>query len=151
MREEHRTPPMRQAITNLATVQRHLFVVTELLRGENSRVERSVVLKAASKLGMDSERSERAALKDEIGKLQAEVDAMVSELADQIVAGENARMSGSPPPEIKGKLELVELKCASCGAALPLPTGRFTTCKYCNATFTVQDVSSQLKAMIQGI
>ena len=151
VREEHLTPSLRQAITNLATGQRHLFVDTEILRGENSRMERSVVLQAATKQGMDSDKTERAALKDEIGKLQADIDAKVSDLANQIVAEENARISGSPLPEYKGKPELVELKCPSCGAALPLPTGRFTTCKYCGASLTIQDVSSQLKTMIQGI
>lgn len=151
VREEHLTPPIRQAITNLATVQRHLFVVTEVLRGENSRMEGSVILRAASKFGMDSERSERSALADEVTKLQAEVETKISELAAQIVAEEDARLSGTRPPEYKGKLELEEFKCPSCGAKLPLPTGRFTTCKYCNATFTIRDVSSQLKSMIQGI
>jgi len=149
--EEKLIPATRQAITNLATVQRHLFVITELLRGENSRVERSFVLRASSRMGLDSEKSERKALADEIGKLQLEVDAKVSDLAGQVTAEDTARLSGLPPPDYKGKPQLVEFKCPSCGAALPLPTGRFSTCKYCNSTFTLQDVSTQLKSMIQGI
>jgi hypothetical protein len=149
--EERLTPSTRQAITNLATVQRHLFVVTEILRGENSRIERSAVLRFASRVGRDSEKAERAALTGEISKLQDEIDSKVSDLSNQVIAEDNARMSGTPPPEYKGALELVELKCPSCGAGLPLPTSRFITCQYCKGTFTIQDVSSQLRSMIQGI
>jgi len=149
--EERLVPSTRQAITNLATVQRHLSVVTEVLRGENGRMEESVTLRVASRLGMDSERSERAALADEVAKLQAEIDAKVSELATQVLAEESARLSGTRPPERSGKFELEDLKCPSCGAQLPLPTGRFTTCKYCSGVFTIHDVSSQLKSIIQGI
>jgi len=151
VREEHLTPATRQAITNLATVQRHLFVIMELLRGENRRMEGSAVLRVSAKMGMDSEKKERAALADELGKLQTEIDSKVSDLAAQVVAEENARLTGVPPPLHEGKLELVEFKCPSCGAPLPLPTGRLTTCKYCNATLAFQDVSTQLKSMIQGI
>jgi len=151
VREEHLTPSTRQAITNLATVQRHLFVIMELLRGESRRVEGSAVLRTAAKMGMDSEKKERAVLADEIVKLQAEIDAKVSDLAAQVVAEENARLTGVPPPLYGGKLELVDFKCPSCGAQLPLPTGRMITCKYCNSTFTLQDISSQLKSMIKGI
>jgi hypothetical protein len=149
--EANLTPPTRQAITNLATVQRHLFVVTEILRGENSRMEGSFLLRAASRVGMDSEKSERKSLGDEINSLQAEIDAKVSELAGQVTAEDSARQAGTAPPEYKVRLELVELKCPQCGATLPLPTGRFTTCQYCKAAFTIEDVSSQLKSMIQGI
>jgi hypothetical protein len=149
--EYNLTPATRQAITNLAEVQRHLFVITEILRGVNSRIERSSFLTMASKLGKDSEKAERAAQAGEISKLQAEVDAKVADISKQIVAEESARQSGAPPPEYKGKLDPVQLKCPSCGATLPIPTGRFTTCQYCKATLSVQDVSTQLKSMIQGI
>jgi hypothetical protein len=149
--EDNLTPATRQAITNLATVQRHLFVITELLRGENSRIERSFLLRTAVKMGKDSEKTERAAQTAEIDKLQSEIDTKASDLATQILAEENARKIGQPPPEYTGSLELVQLKCPSCGATLPLPTGRFTACQYCNATLTLQDVSSQLKSMIQNI
>ena len=151
LREEHLTPATRQAITNLATVQRHLFVILEILRGESRRVEGSVVLRATSRLGMDSEKKERAALAEESGKLQAEIDAKVAELATRVVAEDNARLTGVPPPRFETKLEPAEFKCPSCGAQLPLPTGGFVTCKYCNGNFTIQDVSPQLKSMIQGI
>jgi len=151
LKEEFLTPATRQAITNVATVQRHLFVVMELLRGENGRIERSAVLRAASKLGKDSEKKERAALADEIGKLQMEIDSKVSEIAAWVISEDNARLAGISPPRYLGKLEPVEFKCPSCGAQLPFPTGHTITCKYCNSTFTLQDVSSQLKSMIQGI
>jgi hypothetical protein len=150
-KEENLTPSTRQAITNLAAVQRHLFVITEILRGENSRIESSFILRSASKLGKDSGKTERTAQANEISKLQSEIDAKVSALSTQILAEENARLAGQAPPEYKGNLELVQLKCPSCGAALPMPTGRFITCQYCKATLTIQDVSNQLKSMIQSI
>jgi DNA-directed RNA polymerase subunit RPC12/RpoP len=145
------TPATRQAITNLATLQRHLLVTTELLQGENSRIERSALLRLASKIGKGSESRERARLAEEINNLQLEVDAKVSELSDRILKEENARQTGQPPLEHGGGLEAAQLKCPSCDAALPLPTGRFVKCQYCGATLTIQEVSSQMKSMIQNI
>jgi DNA-directed RNA polymerase subunit RPC12/RpoP len=145
------TPATRQAITNLATMQRHLLVITELLRGEESRIERNALLRFASKIGKDSEKAERAGHAEEIRNLQTEVDAKLSELADRVVKEVNARQVGEPPPDHKGSLELAELKCPTCGASLPLPTDRFVKCQYCGAALTIQDVSSQMKTMIQSI
>lgn len=149
--EANLTPATRQAITNLATMQRHLLVITELLRGEDSRIERSALLRFASKIGRDSEKKERAVHAEEISKLQLEVDAKVSELADRILKELDARQAGQPPPEHGGSLELEQLKCPTCGAALPLPVDRIVKCQFCGAALTIQDVSSQMKAMIQGI
>ncbi len=149
--EVNLTPATRQAITNLATMQRHLLVITELLEGENSRIERNTLLRLASKIGKDSEKKERAKLAEEISKLQLEVDAKVSELSDRILKEENARQAGQPPPEYGASLEIAQLKCPTCGATLPLPTGRFVKCQYCSAALTIQEVSSQMKSMIQNI
>jgi len=149
--EVNLTPATRQAITNLATMQRHLLVITELLEGENSRIERSSLLRLASKIGKGSERRERAKLAEEISKLQLEVDAKVSELSDRILKEQNARQTGQPPPEYGGSFEVAQLKCPTCGALLPLPTGHFVKCQYCNAALTIQEVSSQMKSMIQNI
>lgn len=145
------TPATRQAITNLATLQRHLLVVTEILGGENGRIEKSPLLRLASRVGADSEKKERSELAGEISKLQVEVDAKVSELSDRILKEEGARQSGQPPPEYKVDLEVVQLKCPTCGAALPLPTGRFVKCEFCSTSLTIQEVSSQMKSMIQSI
>ena len=145
------TPATRQAITNLATIQRHLYIVLEILRGEQSRIERSTILTAASKIGMGSERAERAALTDEVSKLQAEIDNKIGELANQIMAEQNAAQSGQPPPAYKGSLELVQLKCPNCGASLPIPTSQFIQCQFCKNTFTIRDVSAQIRSMIQSI
>ncbi len=149
--EEYLTPATRQAITNVATIQRHLFVITEILRGEDSRVERSALLTLASRMGKDSGKEERANLSAEIGNLQGEIDGKISALSKQIVEEENAFQSGLPPPKYGGSPEVVQLKCPQCGASLPIPTGRYTQCQYCNATLTVQDVSSQIRSMIQNI
>jgi hypothetical protein len=151
IKEENLTPATRQAITNLAVVQRHLFVITELLRGEKSRIERSFILSTASKLGKDSGRTERTAFADEISKLQAEIDNKISEVSQQILAEENARQLGQPLPQYSGKLEVVQLKCPSCGASLPIPTGRVLQCQYCKNAFTIQEVSSQVMSMIRSI
>jgi DNA-directed RNA polymerase subunit RPC12/RpoP len=148
---EDLTPSTRQAIANLAMVQRHLYVITELLRGEKGRIERSAILRLASRLGKDSEKLERAQLAEEIGKLQQEVDGKVSELISRIVAEETARRSGLPPPEYGSALGVAQLKCPQCGAALPMPTGRYMQCQYCKSTLTVQDISPQLKSIIQSI
>jgi DNA-directed RNA polymerase subunit RPC12/RpoP len=144
-------PATRQAITNLATMQQHLLVIKELLEGENSRIEGSILLRLASKIGKDSEREERARFAEEISKLQLEVDAKVSELSDRVLKEESARQTGQPPPEHISSLEIAQLKCPTCGAALPLPTGRFVKCQYCSAELTIQEVSSQMKSMIQNI
>ena len=151
LNEENLTPATRQAITNISTVQRHLYVITEILRGERSRIDRSAFLSMASRLGKDSGRTERAALANEIGKRQEEVDRKVSDISQQVLSELDARQSGQPPPKYKGGIEMVQLKCPSCGAPLPLPTGSFSSCQYCNATIRVQDISSQIKTMIQGI
>jgi len=151
VKEEGLSPAVRQAITNLATVQRHLYVITELLRGEQSRVDRSAVLRLASRIGKDSEKAEKAGLADEMSKLQEEVDNKVGGLVKQVLDEENARQAGSPPPPYPGKLELVQLRCPSCNASLPMPTGRFLQCSYCKATFGIEDVSPQIKSMIQSI
>jgi len=145
------TPGTRQAITNLATMQRHLIVVKELLAGEEGRIEKSALLRFASKIGKDSEREERAKLSEEIDKLQAEVDAKVSELSDRILKEESARQAGQPPPEHGGRLEITQLKCPTCGAALPLPTGHLVKCEFCSATLSIQDLSEQMRSMIQSI
>lgn len=151
IKEENLTPASRQAITNLAIVQRHFFVITELLRGEQSRIDRSLILRTTSKLGKDSEKAERTNLANEISKLQLEIDDKIADLSNQILGEEKARQSGLPPPEYKGKLEVVQLKCPTCGASLPMPTGRFVQCQYCKATLSVQEVSSQISSMIQRI
>ena len=146
--EEKLSLGTRQAITNLAAVQRHLLVISEILNGERSRVEGNAVLSLASKVHRDKEMAAHAA---EIESLQSEVATKVSELSDQIIQEKKARESGQPLPSRAGGVEAVQLKCPNCGAALPMPTGRFTKCQYCNSTVSIQDVSSQIRAMIQSI
>jgi DNA-directed RNA polymerase subunit RPC12/RpoP len=132
-------------------MQRHLLVIAELLEGENGRIQKSKVLRLASRMGKDSEKKERNQLTKEISKLQLEVDAKVTELSDRILKEESARQMGQPPPEYGASLEIAQLKCPTCGAALPLPTGRFVKCQYCSAALTIQEMSSQMKSMIQNI
>ncbi len=138
----------RQAITSLADFQRHLFVISEILNGEQGRVERSPLLSFSSKLHKDREVEAHS---DEIKNLQKEIDNKVSEISAQILQEDEARRSGQPPPEREGGIDAIQLKCPTCGAALPMPTGRFVKCEYCNTTLSIQDVSSQIKTMIQSI
>ena len=149
--EENLSASTRAAITNLATIQRHLSAITELLRGEQNRIDRSLILRTASRLGVDSEKVERNALALEMGKLRDMISVKTLEITSQVLAEEEARRSGGPPPERKGGLEAVQLKCPNCGALLPLPTGRFVKCHYCGTSLSIQDVSSQISSMIQKI
>lgn len=149
--EDKLTPFTRQAITNLAVIQRHLFVITEILRGERSRVDRSLVLTTASKLGRDGGKAERTSLADEIAELQRDVDNKVLELSSHILGELSAHQSGQPHPEYDSRVGLVQLKCLACGASLPIPTSRYLQCQYCKATLTIQDVSAQLGAMIRRL
>jgi len=150
IKEEDLGAGTRQAITNLAVVQQHLCIITEVLRGENSRIQRSLVLMAAARIGRQAERKERDAQAVEIKNLHLEIDAKLAQLADQVKSENSARLSGQVAPGHAGRLEPLELKCPSCGAALPLPMGRFVTCAYCKTTISIQDLSTQMKAMIQS-
>ena len=146
--EEKLSLGTRQAIANLAAVQRNLFVISEILNGEQGRIEGSAVLTAASRVHRDKEVASHEA---EIAALQTAVSDQISEISAQVLQEEKARESGQPPPARGAGAEAVQLKCPNCGAALPLPTGRFTKCQYCNSTVSIQDVSSQIRAMIQSI
>lgn len=146
--EANLSPSTRQAITNLSDVQRRLRVISEILRGEHSRVEHNLLLSLSFRLRKDQEREAHA---DEIKQLQAEVDGKISEISTQILQEDRAKQSGEPPPERQGVVEAAQLKCPNCGAALPMPMGRFVQCQYCGATLSIQDVSSQIRSMIQGI
>jgi LSD1 subclass zinc finger protein len=142
------SPGTSQAIANLSVFQRHLFVISKILNGEQGRVEHSTLLTLTSKIHKDREIERHV---EEIRGLQAELDAKISEIATQITAEEKAILAGQPLPEREGGIEAVELKCSSCGAVLPMPTGRFVRCQYCNATLSIQDVSPQIRSMIQNI
>jgi len=139
---------IRQAITSLADFQRHLFVISEILNGERGRIERSPALSFSSRLRKDREMELHA---NEIKELQKEIDNKVSEISAQIVEEDKARRLGQPLPERASYVDAIQLKCPNCGASLPMPTGRFVKCEYCSATLSIQDVSSQIKAMIQMI
>ncbi|HEY6283645.1 MAG TPA: hypothetical protein VIW22_06950 [Nitrososphaerales archaeon] len=111
-------------------------------------MQKNVLLSLSSRLRKDEEREAHS---NEIKQLQTEIDGKISEISTQILQEDRARQSGLPPPERQGVVEAVELKCPNCGAALPMPTGRFVECQYCGATLSIQDVSSQIRSMIQGI
>jgi len=146
--EEGLSPGSRRAIANLAEIQRNLFAISEVLNGEQSRIQRSALLSLSSKLHKDNEMEVHGA---EVKSLQTEIDNKISEISAQILQEDEARSSGLPPPERQGGLVAVELKCPNCGAVLPMPTGRFVKCGYCSTTLSIQDVSSQIRSMIQSI
>jgi len=138
----------RRAIANLAEIQRNLFAISEILNGEQSRLQRSALLSLSSKLHKDTEMKMHGA---EVKSLQTEIDNKISEISAQILREDEARSSGLPPPERQSGLDAVELKCPNCGAALPMPNGRFVKCEYCSAALSIEDVSSQIRSMIQSI
>jgi DNA-directed RNA polymerase subunit RPC12/RpoP len=148
MDERNLTAATRQAIANLALVYHHLIVITEILRGEQRRIDQSVVLTVASKVHKDKERVSHTA---EVSKLQEEIASKISEISEQIAKEDEARRSGQPPPTRVGGIETVQLKCPSCSAELPMPTGRFVKCQYCGATVAVTDVVPQIKDLIRSI
>jgi DNA-directed RNA polymerase subunit RPC12/RpoP len=138
----------RRAIGNLADFQRHIFVISEILNGEVGRVESSVLLSLSSKVWKDKEIASHS---NEITQLQKEIDAKVTELSVQIAGEVEAARTGNPPQGRQGGLEAAMLKCPSCGAALPIPTGRYLKCEYCNSTLSFQEVSAQMREMIRSI
>jgi hypothetical protein len=146
--EEGLSPGNRQAVANLAEIQRNLFAISEVLNGEQSRIQRSALLSLSSKLHRDNEMEMHGA---GVKSLQMEIDNKISEISAQILREDEATGSGLPPPERQGGLDAVELKCPNCGAVLPMPNGRFVTCEYCSTTLSIQDVSSQIRSMIQRI
>lgn len=146
--EEGLSPESRQAIASLTEIQRNLFAISEILNGEQDRVKQNAFLSLSSRLRKDNEMEAHAV---EVSSLQKEIDNKISEISEQILQEEEARRSGSLPPKREGGLAAVELKCPNCGAALPMPTGRFVKCEYCETTLSIQDVSSQIKEMIQSI
>ena len=146
--EEGLSPGNRRAVASLAEIQRNLFAISEVLNGEQSRIQRSTLLSLSTKLHKDKEMEIHGA---EVKSLQKEVDDKISEISAQIVEEDEARSSGLPPPERQGGISPVELKCPTCGAALPMPSGRFVKCEYCSTTLSIQDVSSQIRSLIQSI
>jgi hypothetical protein len=146
--EEGLSPGNRQAVANLAEVQRNLFAISEVLGGEQSRIQRSALLSLSSRLRKDNEIAMHGT---EVKSLQTEIDNKISEISGQILREDEAKSSGLPPPERRGGLEAIELKCPNCGATLPMPNGRFVKCEFCSATLSIQDVSSQIRSLIQSI
>ncbi len=146
--EEGLSPGSRRAIANLAEIQRDLFAISEVLNGEQGRIQRSALLSLSSKLRKRNEMEIHGA---EVKSLQTEVDNKISEISAQILGEDVARSSGLPPPERQGGVDAVELRCPNCGATLPMPNGRFVKCEYCSTTLSIQDVSAQIRTMIQSI
>ena len=138
----------KQAINDLVVVQRHVFIISEVLKGEQSRLKQSTILRLSSKIHRDRELEAHAG---EIAKLQAEINDKISEISSHILQEDKARQSGEPLPERQRSGEPVQLKCPTCGAALPMPTGRFMQCQYCKSAFSIQDVSEQITTMIRNI
>ena len=146
--EEELTQDTRRAITRLTEIQRNLFAISGILEGEQNRINQNALLSLSSRLRKDNEMEGHAA---EVNNLQKEIDNKISEISAHVIQEEEAIRSGSLPPKREGVIEAVELKCPECGATLPMPTGRFVKCDYCKTTLSIQDVSSQIKGMIQSI
>ena len=143
------SPSMLRAITSLAIVQKHLYVVKMILGAELSRVERHALLRLANKVRPNLEMTVQG---DEISRLQTDIDSKANDLADRILNDHKAQMSGEALASTQTDKPIVtELKCVSCGAQLPIPTARFVKCRYCGTTFSITELAPQLKSMIQSI
>ena len=138
----------RQAITSLADIQRHLAVISEILNGEQGRVERSRILSLSSRVRKEKDVAMHT---EEIASLQKEIDSKISEISAHLLEEDKARQSGQPLPVREGGVSAVQLVCPNCGAILPIPTSRFVKCEYCGTTLSIQDVSGQIRSMIQSI
>ncbi len=146
--ESDLTEGTRQSITNLASIQRNLSVMDEILLGETERLNRSPVLRLSSRLSKDKELEVHSA---EVRKLRTEVDGKVAELARQVAEEETALKNGTPLPQRGDQVKTVELKCPACGAPLPMPSARVVKCQYCDASVGIDDVSEQIKSVIARV
>lgn len=146
--EDALSPELRQAISNMAAVQRHLSIIEEVMRAEDGRIERNALLKLTSRVHKDGQREVQA---DEIAKIHSELDVKVAEVSTRIMKEDAARASGTPVAARTPEVKAVQLKCPSCSADLPMPTGRFMTCQYCGTAISIQDVGEQMRTAIHGI
>jgi DNA-directed RNA polymerase subunit RPC12/RpoP len=147
VREGDLSPDIRRAVTSLASVLKHLSFLTELQRGEKTRIEGSVALRTASKLV--GRKDENVALDQEISKLHTELEAKIAEVSERILGAE--RKTPVPPGDAPVGAGLVQLKCPRCGAPVQLPSGSYLKCQYCGATLLLEEMSSQISSAIRGI
>jgi DNA-directed RNA polymerase subunit RPC12/RpoP len=141
------SPETRKAVDSLAMVQRNLFAIADILRGEKSRVESSPVLSFSHKVHKDKQ---MLVHEDEVKVLQGELDAKIAEVSARIANEDRAKVAANPeaqPEEAKAYV----LKCPSCAATIPMPAGRFVKCPYCRSVISIQDMGDQIKSLIQSI
>ncbi|MEM3192214.1 MAG: hypothetical protein QW292_09030 [Candidatus Parvarchaeota archaeon] len=147
--ESDLTPDLRRAISTLASVEKSLSIMTEISRGEKARTNGSVILSLASRVHHSKDDLK---LKDQIAKIQQEIESKLNDISNRILKGEKLRVSEDPTRSVtQVSNPIVELKCIKCGAPLPIPTSQFIKCPYCGGTLLIQDFAPQLFAIVNGI
>ncbi len=135
----------RRSIAELATTFRHLLALKDLILLEKENDAR-----LASKLDRhlhgkkDTEIAKNLLV---IVQMRTTLDAKIKELAERItseLSSPSVVASAAPERVEDGHMVLKALKCASCGAALPIPSGSLAKCNYCGSTYTIEEYLDRL-------
>lgn len=152
------SPEIRQSIEGLAIIQKNLYVMREVLNGERSRIQNNAIRSFLSKHIKNREINDEI---NQVGVLQSEINKKITEISDRIqntkytsqkgVSIGSISLSSQKEQDEKVGVNLIVLKCPSCGATLPMPTSQFVECEYCESTISIQDFGLQFKSMIQSL
>lgn len=151
-------PDLRSSVESLASIQKNLYVMQEILNGERSRIQSNSIRSFISKHRPNKDIIEHG---NRVDELQSDINNKISELSERIrkshaaseVLDKIGSVSMSAQSEVINKTNpsLLVLKCPSCGAPLQMPTSQFVKCNYCSSTISIQDFGLQLKSMIEKI
>ncbi len=143
------SPDIRRGISTLAAVERSLSIIQEISRGEKARINGSLILSLASRARHNKDDPK---LKDQIAKLQQEIENKLTDISNRILKGETSKVTEDPTKITNNRSNpIIELKCEKCGAPLPIPISQFIKCSYCGATLLIQDFAPQLSAIVNEI
>lgn len=141
----------RRSIAELAATYRHLLALKDLVL-----LERESDARLASKLdrrihGRKDTEIEKNLLV--IVQMRNALDAKTKELAGRITTelSSPSLVSSATPEKVEdGRMVLRALKCASCGAALPIPSGSVAKCNYCGSAYTIEEYLDRLGTAMKG-
>jgi hypothetical protein len=141
----------RRSIAEVAATFRHLLALKELVL-----LERENDARLASRLdrrlhGKKDTEIEKNLLV--IVQMRNNLDGKIKELADRITAelsSPSVVAAGSPENLQDAHMVLKALKCSSCGANLPIPSGSVARCKYCGSSYTIEEYLDRLGSAMKG-
>lgn len=149
---------VRQSVEALATIQKNLYVMREVVNGERSRIKNNAIRSFMSKHIKNKEIDDQ---NNQIGELQSEINKKIVEISERIQSAKKDSQKhvtiGSislSPQDIDSNTpnaNLLVLKCPSCGATLPMPTSQFVECRYCRSTISIQDFGLQFRSIIENL